>query len=105
MEYEKAFSERLAKLRINAGMSARDLGLSMGQSSGYINKIERAQNMPSMTGFFYMCEILKITPKDFFDDAVQDPYRVNAITEKLKLMSDKQLSAIEAVIEAIMEKS
>lgn len=65
MEYEKAFSERLAKLRINAGMSARDLSLSMGQSSGYINKIERAQNMPSMTGFFYMCEILKITPKDF----------------------------------------
>ena len=46
-----------------------------------------------------------INPKDFFDDAVQDPYRVNAITEKLKLMSDKQLSAIEAVIEAIMEKS
>ena len=91
MEYEKAFSERLAKLRINAGMSARDLSLSMGQSSGYINKIERAQNMPSMTGFFYMCEILKITPKDFFDDAVQDPYRVNAITEKLKLMSDKLL--------------
>ena len=85
MEYEKAFSERLAKLRINAGMSARDLSLSMGQSSGYINKIERAQNMPSMTGFFYMCEILKITPKDFFDDAVQDPYRVNALTEKLKL--------------------
>lgn len=105
MEYEKAFSERLAKLRMKSGMSARDMSLSMGQSSGYINKIETAQNMPSMTGFFYICEILKITPKDFFDDTVQDPYRIKKITEKLRLMSDKQLNAIETVIDAIAEKN
>ncbi len=105
MEYEKAFAERLAKLRIKAGMSARDMSLSMGQSPGYINKIETAQNMPSMTSFLYICEILKITPKEFFDDEAQDPYRIRVITEKLKLLSDKQLQAIDTVIDAIMEKS
>lgn len=105
MEYEKAFADRLAKLRIKAGMSARDMSLSMGQSSGYINKIETAQNMPSMSGFFYICEMLKISPKDFFDDAIQDPYQIRLITEKLKVLSDKQLHAINAVIDVIIENN
>lgn len=103
MEYQKTFAERLAKLRTKAGMSARDMSLSMGQSSGYINKIESAQNMPSMAGFFYICEILKITPKEFFDDEVEDPYRIRIITEKLKLLSDKQLNALETMIDVILE--
>ena len=37
---EKDFSFRLAKLREEKGVSARDMSLSMGQNPGYINNIE-----------------------------------------------------------------
>lgn len=37
---EKDFSLRLAKLREEKGVSARDMSLSMGQNPGYINNIE-----------------------------------------------------------------
>ena len=104
MDYEKFFSERLAKLRIKSGVSARDMSLSMGQSSSYINKIESKQNMPSMSGFFYICETLDISPKEFFDEGIEDPCRVKNLTEKLKLLSDTQLHAIEAIVEAFTEK-
>ena len=34
---KQAFSERLSALRINKGVSAWDMSLSIGQSPGYIN--------------------------------------------------------------------
>lgn len=64
---EKDFSLRLAKLREEKGVSARDMSLSMGQNPGYINNIESGKSMPSLSGIFYICEYLGITPKDFFE--------------------------------------
>lgn len=102
MEYEKAFAERLAKLRMKKGMSARDMSLSMGQSSSYINKIESAQNMPSMSAFFYICESLDITPKEFFDDEIQDPSQMRRINTKLMHLSEKEINAIETMIDTLI---
>ena len=59
------FIKRLVTLRMNKGVSARDMSLSIGQSAGYINNIENGINLPSMSVFFYICEYFGITPKDF----------------------------------------
>ena len=59
------FVKRLIELRTNKGVSARDMSLSIGQSAGYINNIENGVNYPSMTVFFYICEYLGVTPKEF----------------------------------------
>jgi hypothetical protein len=45
-----------------------------------INNIENGINLPSMQAFFYICEYLEITPKEFFDtDTVgyDDDFRIN----------------------------
>ena len=65
--YEEEFPLRLAQLRTKKGVSARDMSLSIGQNPGYINNIECGKALPSMTGFFYICEYLNITPSEFFD--------------------------------------
>ena len=44
------FCKRLAQLRINKGVSARDMSLSIGQSPNYINGIEGGKNYPSKIG-------------------------------------------------------
>ena len=64
---QKVFIDRLVKLRMNKGVSARDMSLSIGQSEGYINNIENGVNFPSMTVFFYICDYFGITPMEFFD--------------------------------------
>ena len=99
MDHEKYFANRLAQLRIKAGVSARDMSLSMGQSQGYINKIESGQNLPSMTGFFYICEYFGITPMEFFDEDVSNPQHRNTIAEKMAGLTDKQLCLIESLID------
>lgn len=46
--YEDEFPLRLSQLRNKKGVSARDMSLSIGQNSGYINNIESGKAMPSM---------------------------------------------------------
>lgn len=98
---EDKFVERLIELRQQKGVSARDMSLSMGQSVGYINKIETKAMMPSMTGFFYICEYFGITPKEFFDFDNPAPGRIGRITEELKTLSPQKLDTIEAVLREI----
>ena len=74
--YEKEFSQRLAQLRLQKGISARDMSLSIGQNPGYVNTIENGKSFPTMTNFFYICEYLNITPMEFFDMSSDNPEKL-----------------------------
>ena len=67
MFINEQFHKRLAELRTQADVSARDMSLSLGQSESYISNIENGHNLPSMSVFFYICDYLKVTPQEFFD--------------------------------------
>lgn len=98
MKYDDLFYERLSSLRIQKGVSARDMSLSLGQSESYINKIENKKTLPSMTGFFYICEYFGIHPKEFFDDGLNNPNKINELITELNKLNDDQLGHLLAVI-------
>lgn len=100
---EKDFSLRLAQLREKKGVSARDMSLSIGQNPGYINNIESGKSMPSLSGIFYICEYLGITPSEFFDIDSKNPTRLNDVIKDLKRLNDKQLDTISALIKDIIK--
>lgn len=81
---DKEFSLRLAKLRTQKGVSARDMSLSMGQNPGHINNIETGKSMPSLSGFFYICDYLDITARDFFDDGNEYPEQLRAVFQDMQ---------------------
>lgn len=98
---EKDFSMRLAKLRTKKNVSAREMSLSIGQNQGYINHIESGQGTPSLSGIFYICEYLGITPSQFFDFDLKNPEKLNKINEYLKKLNDKQLNALEMFLKSM----
>ena len=98
LDWEEKFAERLAGLRMKKGVSARDMSLSIGQSAGYINNIENKNNLPSMSAFFYICEYLNITPKDFFDIETDNPEEFNQIIADLKNLTPERLTNISIII-------
>ena len=98
MNMEEKFVHRLIELRQQKGVSARDMSLSMGQSEGYINKIESKAMLPSMLCFFYICEYLGITPKEFFEFENKEPSKINMITEEMKTLNPKKLDTVAAVV-------
>lgn len=100
-DYADKFAERLAILRTQKGVSARDMSLSLGQGAGYINNLENKHNLPSMAAFFYICEYLKISPMDFFDFGNPVPEKLNDVIADLKALSPKQLDGIATVIKEL----
>ena len=99
--FEDLFYERLAKLRTQKGVSARDMSLTLGQSSGYINGIENRNGFPSMQVFFYICEYFGITPSEFFDDNINYPTEYKEIIEDLNALDAEQLKNIHAIIKGL----
>ena len=98
---EEAFSKRLIQLRTQKGVTARTMSREIGQHPGYINNIENGKNFPSMSSFFYICQYLDITPKDFFDTGAKDPSKATELFEKIKELKPEQLAVIESVINSM----
>ena len=94
------FSKRLAELRIAKGVSARDMSLSIGQATGYINNIENCKNFPSMTQFFYICDYLGITPKQFFDTDINSA-KQNELLDAVSGISSEQLDTLIALAKGL----
>ena len=90
MDYEAWFAARLAALRMEKDVSARDMSLSLGQSESYINKIENRRTLPSLKGFFYICAYLEITPEEFFNTEMISPGKTKEIVREIGKLSPAQ---------------
>lgn len=98
---KKDFCNRLSELRMNKGVSARDMSLSLGQSASYINNIENGVNLPSMSIFFYICEYLGISPMEFFDTENTNPTKSKELLEATKNLSSEQLEHLIAIAKGL----
>ncbi|EHL15068.1 helix-turn-helix domain-containing protein [Peptoanaerobacter stomatis] len=101
MYNSKDFAKRLSELRLINSVSARDMSLSLGQSESYINKIENSKAFPSMEMFFYICDYLNISPKDFFDYGVKNPNLRDAIIQDLNQIDYKYIENLHEIIKGL----
>lgn len=98
MDYLRWIPERIAQLRTQRDVSARDMSLSLGQSESYINKIENRRTLPSMAGFLYICEYLGITPQEFFDAEDASPRTTRELLRELQRLTPAQAEHILQVV-------
>ena len=92
-------------MRVGGGQnSAGEMSLALGQNPSYINRIENGKALPSMQGFFSICDYLKITPAEFFNDEVEQPGEIRALVEKLQKLPQEQLQLVEQITEQFLDK-
>ncbi|KKI51848.1 MULTISPECIES: helix-turn-helix domain-containing protein [Christensenella] len=84
-------SERIARLRMKKDVSQREMSLELGQSIGYINRIENKKALPSIPMLHYICEYFGITLKDFFDDGIEYPVLLNELIEEEKDLDEQNI--------------
>ena len=99
MYEEEKFAKRITELRMQKGVSARDMSLSIGQCEAYINKIENGKSLPSMMVFFYICEYFGVTPEQFFGYENTDPLLSEEVTRKIKALSPKKQKHLIDIID------
>lgn len=102
--YEDFVPERLAALRIKKGVSARDMSLSLGQANNYINNIENKKSLPAMQSFFYICEYLGVTPKEFFDDENADPAALREFIQEARRLDPRSMEYILGIMKELNSK-
>ena len=90
-------------MRTDHDISARELSLQLGQSTGYINTIENGKSLPSMKMFLYICEYFHITPKEFFDEEMEYPVLIERMIQESKKLDANALESILGVMKN-MEK-
>ena len=102
--FEDSFIKRLASLREQKGVSAREMSLALGQNESYINRIENGKAFPSLQAFFYICEYLQVSPKEFFDEGNLSPIKIAQIAAELQKLDEVQLDTILAVIRGLQHR-
>lgn len=104
MMYEDFFADRIALLRTQKNVSAREMSLAIGQNSSYINRIENKKTFPSMQAFFYICEYLDISPHDFFCEEIKYPGKIQEIITELYNLNEKQLNTVLTVAKGLQNE-
>ncbi len=104
MVYEDFVPERLAKLRLQKGVSARDMSLSLGQANNYINNIENKKSLPAMQSFFYICEYLGVTPQEFFDEGNEAPKALQEFIAEAKKLDSNSMTYILGIMKELNRK-
>lgn len=102
--YEDFIPERIAKLRTQKGVSARDMSLSLGQANNYINNIENRKSLPAMQSFFYICEYLGVTPQEFFDEGNTHPDTLKDFIAEAKRLDSKSMAYILGIMKELNSK-
>ena len=98
MSMQKEFIYRLAKLRLQKGISARQMSLDLLQNSSYINNIENGRSLPSLSAFFSICEYLGVTPQEFFDTSTENPQAVSELMEDVKKLNEEQIELLKGFV-------
>lgn len=96
--YEEEFRKRLKELRKAKSIKAIDMSFDIGQNGSYISSIESGRNFPTMQGFFYICEYLKITPSEFFSFNINNPIEFNEMVKNLSKLKPKDVESLANII-------
>ncbi len=96
--------QRIAFLRTNMNISARELSLRLGQSEGYINAIENGKSNPSVQMLEYICEELGVSMSDFYDEGNHYPELINEIIKQAKKLDKKSLESVLSVMKNMSKK-
>ena len=92
---------RVTQLRLQANISEYQMSLELGQNRSYIQSISSGKAMPSMAGFFNICDYFNITPAEFFDPAIHEPALLNEVYNSIKSLNPENLKLIRTIAERL----
>ncbi len=96
--------ERISNLRTKKNISEYRMSTDLGHSKSYIQSISSGRSMPSLSEFLYICEYLGVTPKEFFDEDINEPQLVQRLCELTRNMCEADLNILINTAERLNDK-
>ena len=95
---------RISELRTKKGVSEYKMSLDLGHSKSYIQSISSGKALPSFSEFFYICDYLGVTPKEFFDTDISEPQLFCELISLSKQLSADDLIVLLSVVKRLIDK-
>ncbi|HMM20728.1 MAG TPA: helix-turn-helix transcriptional regulator [Selenomonadales bacterium] len=93
---------RIRRLRLERGISAKEVAISLGVSPSFISGIEKNTNKCSLENLDRICTVLGVTLGDFFaedrEELSPELHRLLASAQKL---TPEQLESVQRLLETI----
>ncbi len=93
--------ERITELRLQKGVSEREMSLAMGKGHAYIHNIVAGASLPTMENFISICEYFNITPFEFFDCKINNPTQSREIINELERLCNGNMEKILILLKII----
>lgn len=98
---EDFIRERISILRTKKKVSEYRMSTDLGHSNSYVHSISSGKALPSMSEFLYICEYLGVTPKEFFDEQLEEPQLIERLFALTRCMSEDDLNLLIRIAERI----
>ncbi len=102
-DFKKNFADKLRILRNEKKISAREMSLELGQNVNYINYIENGKHLPSMQGFFLICEYLNIQPSEFLKNQDEKSSKESDSISFLSRLSSRQQESLVSMVKEFVD--
>lgn len=96
--------DRISILRTKKNVSEYRMSTDLGHSKSYMQSISSGRSVPSLGEFLYICEYLGVTPREFFDEEMNEPQLVQRLYELTRNMSEADLKVLISTAERLNEK-
>lgn len=96
--------DRISVLRTKKNVSEYKMSTDLGHSKSYMQSISSGRSTPSLGEFLYICEYLGVTPKEFFDEEINEPQLVQKLYELTRNMSEADLNVLITTAERLNDK-
>ncbi len=101
MNHEEFIRKKIDKLRIEKGLSERQLSFDLGHSGNYINAILSGRTLPSMSEFIYICTFFDVSPQDFFQQGLELSQKDIKLTELVLKLDEESKDSLEILLSKI----
>jgi len=73
-KFLKELGSHIKSLRIKKGFSGAELGRRLDMERSHVSRLESGGTNPTAFLLFRLCSVLKISPKEFWDDFKKVPF-------------------------------
>lgn len=104
MQIEEIILDRITQIRMQKGVSEKQLSREIGRSASYLSAMNQNKSMPSLHSIIAICDYFHITLSDFFDfESNKYPEYISEIIAKIKQLNKSQIKVLSELIDTMIK--
>lgn len=99
---KKFIQDRMLEYALNSDKSMAEISKKMGKEDGYISNATKGRFEPKLTEVLSFCEILGITPSEFFEEE-RMTLEMQQVCSQMRNLTKTQVTLLRSMAEQMVQ--